>query len=344
MADVGRRKRQKKNKSSLGALCLLPEDVVTVYILPFLDLSDGCRFGQTCKEAMCILESLGWWNQFPLEVACLGFDAVSSICSRINDPINIIDFQGCVGVRDDQVCSVLEQCKFGVRQLGLNWCASLGDAILDGIPTISLQNLSIGYCNGISSFAFSLFIAKCANTLQALDIQGCHRMDNIFLAHLSEAVHLRQLYIALNDNFSDDGIKKIFEKCKNLERVMLAHCSNLTQDALQCMVENCHQIQHIEIRGSQFSDCAVQFLVQLPRLGSIVLRSCENLTTESLFLINNKIQSIKKNITTSDSTEIVKDPIKQMFSVNLERTCGIDEETKCLYCENWLMLGVEVMW
>lgn len=216
-----------------------------------------------------------------------------------------------------QVATLLEQ-RPKLESLDLGECNWLTDADAEKIaPFINseLKELNLGgyacrayvgdphtkMASALTNKGLAIFVQSC-KALVSLDIWLCLRVDDagasIIAKHCPALTYLK----SGNTAITGEGYIKIFEACKNLEKVDLMYaCNNgfygfkiscgITDDGLFALAANCKQLTALNLMGcTAVSDEGIARIFKgCPNLAVLVLAGCgKGVTNGILDLVRSK--------------------------------------------------------
>jgi len=253
----------------------------------------------------------------------------------------------------------------GLKCLGEN-CISLDRvriSFCDNITTRGLSSLA-ARCGGLRSVYFNdckninnkaiKYIAENLKLLESLDISGCSMLSDEALKFLSDHCALRLKRLNLNGNFllTNDGIRRLVEKCHELLILGLGrtriedstleaianHCqklkilnldsNNLITDAgVNEIAKNCKDLQCLILWAVPLltNDALGEIAKHCRNLRSLNIGDCMSLTLVGLYLftLNRPFSSITLEIDVSYCSQITQQCLRIMELFELQRPKNI---------------------
>jgi len=188
--------------------------------------------------------------------------------------------------RLDFLVKTFKDCK--VITLNLVWCTNITDVgikdIAKNCPT-TLENIALGYnfINGMNPFCFT--IRKHPNDSGRFEIFNNRLPPNFSL---------------FDKITTDDNIKVLFERCKNLRRISFFLCNNITDILIEYVVEHCPRMEEFGFYGCEnITDYGIRAIASSHCLNLRVLGIiwCDKITDISIKdVVENRPELLALNI------------------------------------------------
>ncbi|XP_059472875.1 S-phase kinase-associated protein 2 [Neocloeon triangulifer] len=150
-------------------------------------------------------------------------------------------------ISDEGLAELLKTCRH-LRKLSLENCP-LNQAVCEQIGhNVELEVLNLTSATGLKSNGLEAILA-CCTKLYALNVAWT-AMDQETLNTLSVTLSQSIKYLNVagcRKNLSDDHVKKVIEKCPNLEELDLSDCTNLTSVTLECIIAKLDKLEHLSL-------------------------------------------------------------------------------------------------
>ncbi|CAL9005638.1 unnamed protein product [Prunus brigantina] len=198
----------------------------------------------------------------------------------------------CIYAMDNLKCVGLDYCT-SLQELWIWDCSNLTSIrITHGMALTSLRELTIGYCNEISSLPALQQLCS----LQKLDISFCPKLTSIssISLHEHDHDHDHEFHSPLpaNVSISDENLL-LSRSCSNLEQLSITYCRGLQSipelqnftSLRQLSIQNCERLERLLCSGLQMPVSLVELKIRCaPNLEA--LPSLDNLTCLSKLEIN----------------------------------------------------------
>ena len=182
-------------------------------------------------------------------------DALVLLGSKCRDLRNI-NLSGCIKVTDKAICNLAQNCLY-LKELNLSNCTKITDKSLYEISLHSsnLSDINISSCEGITDEGLS----KLAD--------GCIQLKTIYLEECK---------------ITDESIKYLVRKCRNIEVLNLAYCKDITDSAIESLATFCPNIKILDLSYSKFiSPVLLNHLIRYwPKLHTLHIRGYSQISVE----------------------------------------------------------------
>ncbi|KAJ3158936.1 SCF ubiquitin ligase complex subunit [Geranomyces michiganensis] len=176
-----------------------------------------------------------------------------------------------------------------VRELFLSEMQdAVNDKVLASISTLcpNLRVINIERCRCVSPLGVGKLVRYC-ESLEQMDLTGIRAVDDRTLKRMFpvQATRLKNLSITLSHLVTGDGLLQTLKKMAKLERIWVQHCSMLTDEYAQEVLQSC------------------------PKLTDVSLLDCRVLTGETIRSISTSIGARLTQLTLGVSDYIRDDDI-----------------------------------
>jgi hypothetical protein len=221
--------------------CKALQKLVLAYCFKLSDsgiaaLADGCKHLQHLDLTSCY--DLTDRATAALVVGCKGLKyLVLTHCCKISDASVKMLTTGCAGLESLSVagCSItdaaiqmLAAAFPDLKHLNVGMCLSITDVAVVALATTcsSLESLCLADCVWITDAAIEAVVAGCPK-LRALDVSNCQ--------------------------ITDAPIIKLAADCKNIERINVSWCHDITDEAADALLAGCTHLVELKHRGSSIT-------------------------------------------------------------------------------------------
>lgn len=141
-----------------------------------------------------------------------------------------------------------------LRSLGLDRCRAITDKGLARLKDLSLRELSLFGCSGITSRGLEACLPM--PSLEQLDMSDCSWLDAA-------------------------GIRRVLQ-CTSLTRLSLRNCDRIEDPDLEAL-RNCWRLRQLDLDGvTRLTDAALQFIAACPDLEVLGIAGCQRITDRGL--------------------------------------------------------------
>lgn len=200
-----------------------------------------------------------------------------------------------------------------------------------------LTEINISYCSYFKGNHLKRLLEKNPH-LQKINLDSTGITCTVFESEAIQLEQLTEINISGSQNFTAEDLKKLSEKCPNLQKIYLAsrnitgaafdsdikleqvteiclaNCKNLTDKDLKRLIEKCPNLQKINLSTTKITGKAfASGNIKLEQLTEIRIPSCKNFTDDNLKILLEKCPNLQKielsftNITgTAFESEVIK--------------------------------------
>ena len=312
-------------------------DEIKVRIFSFLKPKEIIRCSAVCKNwhKMCFdgqlwtaLDASQFYRDIPSET-------LIKIMTTAGPFVKDLNLRGCVHIRDywnaesekiAEVCTNLENFSIEGCQIDRS---PLHILLLRNsrLVSINLQGLKV-----VNNSALKIIGQNCQR-LEYLDVSWCQHIDSKGLIQIAQGCrNLRDLRAAEVRGFKDEDLLSEFFDRNTLERLILAHCTDLEDDGLEILLHgrnpeidlltgipltSARRLKHLDLsRCRSLTDKAVKCIAHTcPNLVGLSLSQCTTLTDDAVLDIVEHAKHLthldleELDLTNHLLTNLVKSPI-----------------------------------
>jgi F-box/leucine-rich repeat protein 2/20 len=219
-----------------------------------------------------------------------------------------LDLEGCKNLTDDNLRVLLEKSP-NLQTLKLNYNYGITGAVFasENIRFENFIELDLSCCRDDD---LRLLLEKCRN-LQTLKLNSYGITGAVFASENIKFENFIKLDLSCCRNLTDDDLRLLLEKCRNLQTVKLysfditgqafasdnirlenlielelSCCENLTDDKLRFLLEKCHNLQTVTLYFMGITGAAfVSNNITLKSLTELNVIKCANLSVNMWALI-----------------------------------------------------------
>ncbi|XP_046860383.1 uncharacterized protein LOC124453627 isoform X2 [Xenia sp. Carnegie-2017] len=289
---------QSTSNESTSYLCL-PDEII-LRILCHLSHSDLVKCSLVCRQLQRISQDEILWRTIVLTrnhsindetmekigakkpislsfIKCRGNDVTANglreLFRRCAASLQELNFIGCNGgqlIGESILLHVALRCN-RLRSVDASW-SNVGD---NGVEALvlnveRLESLSLNGCQAITDRSLKVVADKHGKSLRCFEIFGCF-------------------------NVSASAIKRLGQKCLNLQTLNLGQCHKITSADIGRLVSHLGSIVNLDLRGCKKArDACVKTIVEhCPYLVNLVLANCPLITDESMSVIATNLTTVR---------------------------------------------------
>ncbi|KAK7207880.1 hypothetical protein BZA70DRAFT_233904 [Myxozyma melibiosi] len=170
------------------------------------------------------------------------------------DALRVLDLTSCESVTDLAVQRIIDVAP-KLRNLVLAKCLFITDRSIGQIVRLgrSLHYLHLGHCANITDMGVSLLVQHCTR-IRYIDLGCCSLLTNNAVADLATLPKLRRVGLVKCQNITDAAINCLVQRKSvglenSLERVHLSYCTGLTLPAIFDLLNSCPRLTHLSLTG-----------------------------------------------------------------------------------------------
>lgn len=301
-ATVSLPAKVRKKPKTFSLWTALPLEL-KVHVLSFLRPKELIRASRVSKEfhRMCLdgqlwtsLDASEFYREIPAE-------SLTRIITSAGPFVRDLNLRGCVQVEHyERAETVVKACRNLVNAT-LEGCRNLQRSTLHGLLRANekLANLNLTGLAAVNNVTCKIIANTCPQ-LEMLNVSWCKQMDARGIKFVVEKCpRLKDLRAGEIKGFSSEDIALAIFKTNNLERLVLAGCDDLTDAALQIMLQGPdpeidyltdrpivppRKLRHLDLsRCARLTDAGVRTLGYLvPDLEGLQLSGLTRLTDSAL--------------------------------------------------------------
>lgn len=266
--------------------------------------------------------SLGYFLQHAAnlkELNVAGLDTVksSSLAHATCSQLERLDMSWCRNITGSGILSLVKQSSSTLSYLKINGCPHLDDdtMALLGSSLPNLTHLSMAACTNLTDTALASYLQSSSkHKLTHLNLSSCSRLTDASLLNLAlyTTQHIQRLELAGCVLMTDQGFCHLFARVRTfvhldledvhqittatvrsianhqprLQRLCLSSCTQVSDDDVVYLVNNCHQLQHLELDNCTITDQVLALIAhhvqqlqqRLERKLSMEVLDCSNVT------------------------------------------------------------------
>jgi len=200
--------------------------------------------------------------------------ADEELIEKVTPSVQRIRLENCLLLTDCGVASLFKKCPFleAVNLKGID----LADGMFENGVSQNLQILDISEARQISDRGLTI-LAKCCPYLTELAVNGRNLTDRAFVAL---GPHITRLKLFEGIQITDEGFVKFLQNNKNLNRLAIYGCQQLTDRILIALKE--HPVEQLWLFNAPLiTDKGIADLVHTS-IRSLVLTGCRQLTEKCI--------------------------------------------------------------
>jgi uncharacterized protein YjbI with pentapeptide repeats len=243
--------------------------------------------------------------------------AFDSAVIKLED-LKEIDISECKNLTDDNLQRLIQKCP-NLQKINLSKTKITGVAFDSGAINLEhLTEIDISYCYNFKGDHLKMLLEKNPH-LQKINLEATGITCTVFESEAIQLEQLTEINISGIQNFTAEDLKRLSEKCPNLQKInlasrnitgaafdsdikleqvteiCLANCTNLTDEDLKRLIEKCPNLQKINLSNTKITGKAfASGNIKLEQLTEIYSPSCKNLTDDNLKILLEKCPNLQK--------------------------------------------------
>ena len=197
---------------------------------------------------------------------------------------NLQSFRCSIACSTVLFISMLRQCP-QLKDLEFIDVPNINDLVFDAVP-VHLQRLALSHCHGISEMGLCGFIRDRANQLHEIELTQCRAVGDGLMAILAEVSQsLRTIRLVDNPRVTQKGLLWLVQglaqaPAVHLHTLVMKHMQDAVTASVLHGVRNLPNLETVDISGSySVTDIAVQMVVdQNPQLQHLIINNCIMIT------------------------------------------------------------------
>ena len=188
--------------------------------------------------------------------------------SAANPNLTAVDFSEWKAIVNEDIFMLLRYC-MNLSSLNICRCPHITDAaviaVAEHCPQLALLN--IRECQSISDTSLHALAQYC-HGLKSIDISHIKNISDEGVSALAVKCSMLQEFAASYSKLTDAGLTALAYNCRDLRKINLSACKNVTVDALHKLVMNCKLLCDLDLSYCQLDDAS--FLVLAPHCSNLI--------------------------------------------------------------------------
>ncbi|KAK1629403.1 hypothetical protein QYE76_003718 [Lolium multiflorum] len=227
-------------------------------------------------------------------VGCVGIDddALASLENECSKSLKVLDMSNCQNVTDEGVSSVVKAMP-NLLELNLSYCCHVTPSMGKCFQMIpKLQTLKLEGCKFMTDGLKYIGIS-CAS-LRELSLSKCSGLTDTDLSFVvSRLKSLLKLDITCNRNITDASLAAITSSCPSLISLKMESCSHVSSEGLRMIGKRCSQLEELDITDSDLDDEGLKALSGCSKLSSLKIGICMKISDEGLMHIGKSCPELR---------------------------------------------------
>ncbi|CAH1639738.1 unnamed protein product [Spodoptera littoralis] len=137
-------------------------------------------------------------------------------------------------------------------------------------------------CEKLSMDSYTGYSLARLRSLKELDISGCNRITDVSLTYAFNFKELIKLNLSRCQQITYEGIEHLVKNCPSIEYINLIDCYNLNDKAVEDITKNLQRLKHLELRGcNQLSDKTLEAVrAYCSKLQFLDVQGCRHMSPE----------------------------------------------------------------
>jgi len=163
----------------------------------------------------------------------------------------------------------------------------------------NLRQLDLTDCSHLKNGSLQPLVVNCKK-LEKLILKNCQWLTNGAVEVLAFHHYGKIEFVDFSGccGISEASVILFITRQPKLLSLSVADLTNITDKTMECLSQNCPQLEHVDIsRCSRVTDTGVMLIGEYcPRLKSLKVEGCRNITERSLSKLRSRIQIEKKQM------------------------------------------------
>ncbi|XBH69046.1 hypothetical protein VPH35_097043 [Triticum aestivum] len=233
--------------------------------------------------------------------------------------LEVLALAGCVGIDDDALGGLENECSKSLRVLDLSTCRNVThtgvSSVVKAVP--NLLELNLSYCCNVTPSLGKCF--QMLPRLQTLKLEGCKIMadglkyigiscvslrelslskcsgvtDTDLSFVVSRLKNLLKLDITCNRNITDVSLAAITSSCPSLISLRMESCSHFSSEGLRLIGKRCCHLEELDITDSDLDDEGLKALSGCSKLSVLKIGICMRISDEGLIHIGKSCPELR---------------------------------------------------
>lgn len=164
-----------------------------------------------------------------------------------------------------------------VKQINMYGCSQITDQAISKLSNNNcIIKINLGCCNKLTEIGIKILFEKC-HKLQSIRLPGYGSTDGIFDL-LSSNIKLKNIYLNQCDKITFRGFEKI-AKCGTIQNIDLMNCKKINDDVIKILVKHNKDIKKINLQNcSELTSESIKELALNCPIKCINLSGCHNIS------------------------------------------------------------------
>ncbi|KAK5664027.1 hypothetical protein OQA88_241 [Cercophora sp. LCS_1] len=277
----------KKKAKTFSLWASIPHEI-KIHVLTFLLPKELVRASRTSRDfhTMCFDGQL-WTcfdaSEFYKEIPA---DSLAKIILSAGPFVKDLNLRGCVQVEHDKRAEILVKACKNLINATLEGCRNFQRATLHSLlkSNEKLANLNLTGLTAVNNATCKIIANSCPQ-LEMFNVSWCKSMDARGLKWVIEGCpKLKDLRAGEIKGFDNRDLAETIFKTNNLERLVLAGCDELDDNALKIMIQG---------TNPSFDVLTGRAIVPLRKLRHLDLSRCNRLTTQGVKILGYMVPDLE---------------------------------------------------
>eukprot|EP00026_Physarum_polycephalum_P004574 Phypoly_transcript_04596.p1 GENE.Phypoly_transcript_04596~~Phypoly_transcript_04596.p1 ORF type:complete len:517 (+),score=40.15 Phypoly_transcript_04596:553-2103(+) len=265
----------------------------TAMKLEFLSLGNCKKIGNAAMDSLALLPNLQELNLYTCPL--LNSNGLVSLASGpAGKSLRALDISHCGGILDQGLITIASMTQLRTLQM-----AGMMRITAEGVTAVAhqctlLESLSINKCKQLNNDSVVAILTHSKN-LSVLDLAFLDQVTDEAFVNMPSMPSLVTLDMKGMHRITDATVKKVALNTPNLQVWILWKCSNITDEGVTAIGNNCHLLTHIQLTDcSRITDKGVQELaLGCPLLTTILLGGWATISDEGIKVLSTHCKSLR---------------------------------------------------
>lgn len=219
-----------------------------------------------------------------LDISGLDIVKFSTVINASCSKLERLEMSWCRNVTGSGILALAMKSSSTLTYLKINGCLQLDEEIMAllGAHLPNLSHFSLAACTNLTDLALLSFLkSSSTNKITHLNLSSCLRLSDATLLNLAiYTQHLKHLELTGCVLMTDQGFCHLFARVQtfvhldledihqittttvrsianhqpHLQTLCLSSCTQLSDEDITCLVNSCHQLQHLELDNCTITD------------------------------------------------------------------------------------------
>ncbi|KMT05424.1 hypothetical protein BVRB_7g175510 [Beta vulgaris subsp. vulgaris] len=196
-------------------------------------------------------------------------------------------------LRPDYLSSLLHRYPF-LSHLDLSQCSRITDSLIQTSSFYDsyICSVKISSCRFVSRVGISDLVSKCVNLVE-IDLSNATELSDSAASAIAGAKNLERLLMVRCKQVSDIGIGCIAVGCVKLNKISLKWCLKITDLGVQLLAVKCKRIRSLDLSYVPITEKSLKSIFQLSYLEDLVLVGCLGIDDDGLAFLNKGHTTLK---------------------------------------------------